>query len=107
MDPELTVVLALSELPPGARRRVQVGGRALALWNTGQGIFATDDTCTHERASLTEGDFEPEAGVAVCPRHGARFDVRTGKALTLPAYRPLRTYPVEVRDGQIAVRLQG
>lgn len=77
----------------------------LALWNTGKAIYATDDTCTHERASLTEGEFDPEAGVAECPKHGARFDVASGKALTLPAYKPLRTYPVEVKDGQIAVRI--
>ncbi|NLG69981.1 MAG: non-heme iron oxygenase ferredoxin subunit [Firmicutes bacterium] len=103
----MTFVLPVSELPPGSRRRVRVGGRTLALWHTSQGIYATDDTCTHERASLSEGDFEPEAGVVACPEHGARFDVRSGKALTLPAYKPLRTYPVEVHDGRIAVRLEG
>ncbi|HEY8425207.1 MAG TPA: non-heme iron oxygenase ferredoxin subunit [Limnochordales bacterium] len=107
MEEGLTFVLPVSELPPGSCRRVQVGGRTLALWHTQHGIYATDDTCTHERASLSEGDFEPEAGQVACPKHGARFDVRSGKALTLPAYRPLRTYPVEVRDGQIVVRVQG
>lgn len=97
--------LPFPELPPGASRKVRLAGRVIALWNTGQAIFATDDLCTHERASLSEGDFDPDAGIVACPKHGARFDLRTGKALTLPAHRPLRTYPVEVRDGQIAVKL--
>lgn len=99
-------VLAASELSPGQVRRVQVEGRAIALWNAGGVIYATDDTCTHEKASLSEGDFDPEAAQVACPRHGARFDLRTGKALTLPAYKPLRTYPVRVEDGQILLKLE-
>lgn len=98
-------VLPAAELPAGSRRRVQVGGRVLALWNTGKAIYATDDTCTHEKASLSEGAFDPEAGVVECPRHGARFDVASGKALTLPAHKPLRTYPVDVREGQVTVKI--
>jgi len=98
-------VLAEHELKEGQVRRVEVEGRVVALWRAAGGVYATDDTCTHEKASLSEGEFDPQAGQVACPRHGARFDVRTGRALTLPAYRPLRTYPVRVEDGQILVGL--
>ena len=97
-------VLSAAELPAGQVRRVVVDGRPIALWNTGAAILATDDTCTHEKASLSEGEFDPHAAQAACPRHGARFDLKTGKALTLPAYKPLRTYPVRVEGGQIQIR---
>ena len=98
-------VLPVDALPAGQARRVVVDGRAVALWNTGTAILATDDTCTHEKASLSEGTFDPETARVDCPKHGARFDLRSGKALTLPAYRPLRTYPVRVEQGQIQIRL--
>lgn len=96
-------VLPAAELSAGQCRRVQVAGRLIALWHLGDTVLATDDTCTHEKASLSEGSLDVEAGQVECPRHGARFDLRTGKALTLPAYKPLRTYPVRIRDGQIEV----
>ncbi|MBE3598916.1 MAG: non-heme iron oxygenase ferredoxin subunit [Limnochordaceae bacterium] len=98
-------VLPIDELPPGAARRVDAGGQRLALWHTAQGVFATDDTCTHERASLSEGDFDPDEGTVACPKHGARFHVASGRALTLPAYKPLRTYPVKIDGGHVMVDL--
>ena len=102
---EFRAVLPAQALPAGQVRRVVVDGRPIALWNTGSAILATDDTCTHEKASLSEGDFDPGAEQVACPRHGARFDLRSGRALTLPAYKPLRTYPVRVEGGQIQIRL--
>lgn len=102
---EFVPVLPADALRPGEARRIQLAGRLIALWNLGDTILATDDTCTHERASLSEGSLDVEAAQVECPRHGARFDLRTGRALTLPAYRALRTYPVRVQDGQIEIRL--
>ena len=63
--------------------------------------YALDDTCSHEDASLAEGWIE--AGEVECPLHGARFDIRTGKALSLPAVVAVRTYPVKVEDGSLLI----
>lgn len=99
-------VMGIAELPPGTSRRVEVAGRRLALWHTRDGILATDDTCSHEQASLSDGDFEPDEAQVACPKHGARFDLRSGRALTLPAHRPVRTYPVTVTGGRVLVAVE-
>ena len=62
-------------------------------------FYAIEDRCSHDDGPLCEGDFEPGDCVAICPRHGSRFDVRTGRALTLPAYLPVDTFEVVVEDG--------
>jgi 3-phenylpropionate/trans-cinnamate dioxygenase ferredoxin subunit len=81
---------------PGEALRVELDGDAIAVWNVEGEFYATSDTCTHEEASLTDGDFWGE--VVECPLHGAQFDVRTGAVLSLPAMYPLPTYPVKVED---------
>lgn len=93
----------LAELAPGETKRVLAGNEVLALYNCDGTIYATDDTCTHEEASLSEGWLE-DAEIT-CPLHGAIFDVRTGRVLCLPATRPLRTYPVRVEGGDIFVEV--
>lgn len=96
-------VAALADVPPGGARRVLVRRRPIALFHVDGQIYATDDTCTHAEASLAEGAV---AGCQViCPLHGARFDVRTGQALTLPAVVPVQTYPVKVENGEIYIKL--
>ena len=64
-------------------------------------FFAIEDVCTHDGEELTGGPIE-DAEI-VCPRHGARFCLRTGAALTAPAYEPVRTFPVRVQNGMIQV----
>ena len=92
---------ALAELPPGTLGRAEVNGRRILLANVDGEIFAADEMCTHEDASLYRGALH---GACVsCPLHGSRFDLRTGRPLEEPATEPLRTYPVEVRDGNILV----
>ncbi|MDJ0821826.1 MAG: non-heme iron oxygenase ferredoxin subunit [Paracoccaceae bacterium] len=73
----------------------------IAIYNTEKGFFATDLMCTHEAQSLEDGLVID--CVIECPLHGGRFDVCTGKALSAPVVEDLRTYPVEVRDGQVWV----
>jgi nitrite reductase/ring-hydroxylating ferredoxin subunit len=92
------------ELAPGKLRRVVVGDRALCLARTGDGgLFAIDDTCSHEEETLSEGEL---IGCEVeCPWHFGRFDVTTGEAVALPATDPLRTYQVSVKDGELLVEL--
>lgn len=89
-------------MPAGTGFRVEVDGHPVAIWHTEGGEFyATDDTCTHAQASLSEGGLEGH--LCICPRHGARFDVRTGAVRALPAVVPLRTYPVRVEGDAILI----
>ena len=98
-------VATRDQIPAGSGLRVEVDGHPVAIWHTDSGEFyATDDTCTHARASLTEGGLEGHT--CICPRHGARFDVRTGAVRALPAVVPLRTYPVRLEGDQIWIEWQ-
>jgi 3-phenylpropionate/trans-cinnamate dioxygenase ferredoxin subunit len=85
-----------SAIAPGSMVRVMVDGNAILLCNVGGELYAVADVCTHDGGALDAGELEGER--VMCPRHGAYFDVTTGKALTLPAIFPLPTYPVRV-DG--------
>ncbi|AFV75193.1 Rieske 2Fe-2S domain-containing protein [Thermus oshimai] len=71
--------------------------RPILLLHTGEEVFALEDLCTHDDGPLHEG--EVEEGAIVCPRHGARFDLRTGRG-TLPAPRPVKVFPVRV-EGEV------
>ena len=90
--------LPLDELPDGSMRLVPANGHTVGLYHCGGQLHAIEDRCTHDDGPLCEGEFDCVARVAVCPRHGARFDIETGRALTLPAYIPVETFPVRVRD---------
>jgi 3-phenylpropionate/trans-cinnamate dioxygenase ferredoxin subunit len=90
--------------PPGEMRTIRLCDREVLLVNLGDRYYAVDDTCTHDECSLGEGELED--CIVECPCHGATFDVRTGEALTLPATRPLRVYPVRTGpDGATWVEL--
>jgi 3-phenylpropionate/trans-cinnamate dioxygenase ferredoxin subunit len=99
-------VCPADELPPGRMRLVSAGEGFVGVYNLGGELRAIEDRCSHDDGPLCEGDWDAEQGVVVCPRHGATFDLRTGRPLTLPAYRPVATYPVR-RDerGMIQVEL--
>lgn len=98
------IKLGATEQVPQDKTKVFVAGtKRILVANVDGTFYAIDDRCTHDNGPLGEGelcDNEIE-----CPRHGARFDVRTGKALCLPAVGAVATYPVEVRDNEIYVRL--
>ena len=97
-------VCRLEELPPGTVRIVQAAAITVGVYNCDGELYALEDRCTHDDGPLCEGDFDCAEKVAVCPRHGARFDITTGRALTLPAYIPVDTFPVSVRpDGVVVV----
>jgi len=92
---------ALADLPPGESTRV-VAHVPVAVFNADGELFAIDDTCTHQDASLSEGWLED--CLVECPLHAACFDLRTGKPTGPPAKRPVRTYPVLVEDGVVYVK---
>ena len=68
-------------------------------------LYALEDRCSHDDGPLCMGNWDAETCVAFCPRHGASFDIKSGRALTLPAYLPVRTFPVRVEDGIVKVDL--
>jgi 3-phenylpropionate/trans-cinnamate dioxygenase ferredoxin component len=97
-----TPVTRADELPPGEWRVLDVDGTQIVVFNLGGQYYALEDVCTHDGGQLTGGRVEGEE--IVCPRHGARFCIRTGEALSAPAYEPTATFPVRVDDGVVQVR---
>ncbi len=98
---ECVTIARTDEVPPGKVRYVEVGGKRLALCHVDGEFYLIDDVCTHDGGPLDQGElfgYEIE-----CPRHGARFDVRTGRVRRLPAILPIRTYPVTVENGAVVV----
>jgi 3-phenylpropionate/trans-cinnamate dioxygenase ferredoxin subunit len=93
----------LDELPPGEMKLVDADPYPVGVYNCDGELYAIEDRCSHDDGPLCSGTWDPERCVAVCPRHGASFDVKSGRALTLPAYLPVRTFPVRVEDGVIKV----
>ena len=98
-------VCQLDELPPGTMKLVHAGSVYLGVYNIAGELYAIEDRCSHDDGALVEGDWEPDEAVVICPRHGSRFDIRTGRALTLPAYLPVETFPVRVEDGVVKVEV--
>lgn len=95
-------VAAAEELPPGSNRVVDVDGAFVAVYNLDGEYYAIEDVCTHDGGTLTGGAVEGEQ--VICPRHGARFSIKTGAVLAPPAYEPIHTFPVRLRDGRVQVR---
>jgi 3-phenylpropionate/trans-cinnamate dioxygenase ferredoxin subunit len=93
-----------SDIAPGTVQVFEVNGRSICLANLdGENFYAIDNLCTHDGGPLGEGRLAN--GTVECPRHGARFDVRTGAVRALPAVRPVQTYPVEVEGDEIRVEV--
>jgi 3-phenylpropionate/trans-cinnamate dioxygenase ferredoxin subunit len=93
----------LEELPPGAMRLVHAGALMIGVYNCAGRLHAIEDRCSHDDGPLCEGEWEPEACVVVCPRHGSRFDLESGIPMSLPAFAAVTIYPVFVRDDGIVV----
>jgi 3-phenylpropionate/trans-cinnamate dioxygenase ferredoxin subunit len=92
-----------ADVAPGQVKVYEVQGRRIALCNVEGAFYAIDDICTHDGGPLDQGELE---GYQIeCPRHGARFDVRSGRVLALPAVMPVRSYPVRVENGVVKVGL--
>jgi 3-phenylpropionate/trans-cinnamate dioxygenase ferredoxin subunit len=90
-----------SAIAAGEMLRVTVDGVSVLLCNVDGKLFAVEDICTHDGGELDGGELEGDR--IRCPRHGALFDVTTGRALTLPAVSPLPTYVVRVENDDVFV----
>jgi 3-phenylpropionate/trans-cinnamate dioxygenase ferredoxin subunit len=89
-------------LRDGEAISIPAGRRLIAVVRSGDEYFAIEDICTHDGAELTGGTIE--GAEIICPRHGARFCLRTGEALTPPAYEPVRVFETKITDGRLWVR---
>ncbi len=94
-------VAAVEDIPEGEGRRYEIDGQAIAIFRDKGVLYAVSDTCTHEEYSLSDGDVWEHT--VECPKHGARLDLVTGEALSLPATVSIEPYRLEVRDGRIYV----
>ena len=97
-------VAKVSEIDDPGKLLVEVGERLVVLIRAAGHIYALDDICTHDGGPLSEGPLDVEHGTIECPRHGAKFDVKTGSA-TMPATKPTRTHEVKVEGDRVLVRL--
>jgi 3-phenylpropionate/trans-cinnamate dioxygenase ferredoxin subunit len=93
----------IGDIPAGGAEVFDVEDRKIAVYRLDDGYFAIDDLCTHDGGPLANGDIEGDE--VVCSRHGARFSIRTGAALTFPAVSPVDSYPVRVEGENLFVGL--
>ena len=95
---------ALEEVPNPGKLCLEIDDHYVVVVRIGDEVFCVDDVCTHDGGPLGEGELEDQC--LVCPRHGAKFDVRTGDAVTMPATEPTTTHEVRIVDGRIQVKFQ-
>jgi 3-phenylpropionate/trans-cinnamate dioxygenase ferredoxin subunit len=103
--PNFVKLAAVDDLPENSMRAYEYEGERIALFRVGGTFYATSDVCSHEYALLSEGFLDEEDCVVDCPLHGSRFDIRTGAALSLPAYEPIKTYEVRVEGADVLVEI--
>lgn len=103
MENGFVTVAKVSEIPAGEFKPVEIAGRRVLVCHTESGFHVIDDTCTHDDGPLADGFLDGNA--IECPRHGARFDVETGKVLCLPAAVGIAAYPVRVDGDEVKVSL--
>lgn len=95
-------VATVKDMQPGEHTVVEIEGASIALFNLAGEFFAIEDVCTHDGSEIASGCVVD--GAIECPRHGARFDIKTGEVVAPPAYEPVTTFPVRVNDGMVQVR---
>jgi 3-phenylpropionate/trans-cinnamate dioxygenase ferredoxin subunit len=102
---ELIDICPIDDLPPGAMRLVSWEDLEIGVFNCAGELLAIEDRCSHDNGDLVEGELDESDCTIECPRHGSKFDLRTGKPVTLPAYVPVDTFAVSVEDGLIKIEV--
>ena len=98
---EFIAIASVEEIKRGERLFIEIDGKPVVILNINDEYYAIADVCSHDDGPVGEGSLEGYE--IICPRHGARFDVRTGKVLALPAFIDIRAYPVRVVGDQIEI----
>jgi len=98
-------VCPLTELPPGSVRVIEWEDLEIGVFNCAGTLYAIEDRCSHDDGPLAEGEVDEATCTVECPRHGSRFDLRNGRPLSLPAYRPVETFAVLVEGDTIKLEV--
>lgn len=101
---DFITVCKTSDVPDPGRKTVEVDDRLVVLFHVGGQFYCLDDVCTHDGGPLGSGTLDDHQ--IACPRHGARFDIRTGRPLTMPATEPTPSHDVRIDGDQVSVRLR-
>ena len=104
--PEIIDVCSVQELQPGQMRLVEWEDLEIGVFNCAGNLYAIEDRCSHDNGPLAEGEFDQEHCTIECPRHGSRFDLKTGQPKSLPAYVPVDTFPVIIEDEKIKLEVE-
>jgi 3-phenylpropionate/trans-cinnamate dioxygenase ferredoxin subunit len=99
---EWVAVARVDDFPPGTVRTLEIEGTPIAVFNVDGRYHAIEDLCSHEAETLSDGELAGDE--IICPRHGARFSILSGQALSPPAYEPVATFPVQVERGMVMVK---
>jgi 3-phenylpropionate/trans-cinnamate dioxygenase ferredoxin component len=102
---ELIDICPVEDLPPGAMRLVEWEDLEIGVFNCAGEFLAIEDRCSHDEGNLVDGELDEADCTIECPRHGSKFDLKTGKPLNLPAYVPVDTFDVSVQDGVIKIEV--
>lgn len=102
---DFIAVAKTTEVPDPGSTLVEVDDRLIVLIHAAGHWYALDDVCTHDGGPLSDGPLDAAEGTIACPRHGAKFDIRTGAALTMPAIKPTVAHEVKVDGERVLVRL--
>jgi 3-phenylpropionate/trans-cinnamate dioxygenase ferredoxin subunit len=104
--PQVIDVCPLTELQPGQMRLVEWDDLEIGVFNCAGTVYAIEDRCSHDDGPLVEGGLDEQTCTIECPRHGSRFDLKTGKPLTLPAYVPVDTFAVVIENETIKLEVE-
>ena len=100
----LVMACKTDQLKPGAALRVNLSP-ALAIFRLNDGFYATEDTCSHAQSSLAAGEIDLDDCTVECPYHASQFEIKTGRVLSLPATKPIRTFPVTIVGDEVFVEI--
>lgn len=96
-------VCAIADIPDPGKQLFEVNERLVVVFHVGGTVSCLEDLCTHDGGTLAEGELR--GTTIACPRHGAKFDIRTGAALTMPATEDTIVHEAKLQDGQVFVKL--
>lgn len=101
--PTFVRIASVSALPPGGRIVADINDEWIAVFNVGGKLYAVEDRCSHDDGPLIDGEIDEDELSIMCPRHGAQFDLKTGKVLSMPATQPIRWFEVKADGDDVLV----